>query len=170
MNVDCEAMKAEGGAKGRGVLVKGILTCRVADAEAVTWLEMAESEPSASPNLTVGHKAIQVLAVALKVKLRAGRVERAGGVGFLCSGEFKENGIRGEILRAFFGGQEESGDRIWWNEPGIRNVPNAKTDEAGWADTSGFDNAGNGTLFQVECFCDHSADPPKSDHRPSSLR
>ena len=53
VNVDCEAMKAEGGSKGRGVLVKGILTCRVADAEAVTWSEMAESEASASPHLAV---------------------------------------------------------------------------------------------------------------------
>jgi len=44
-------------------------------------------------------------------------------------GEFKENGIRGEIPRAFFRGREESGDRIGWNEPGIRNVSNAKTDE-----------------------------------------
>ena len=49
VGVDCEAMVAEGGAKGRGVLVKG---CRAAGAEAVTWSKMAQSEPSASPHLT----------------------------------------------------------------------------------------------------------------------
>jgi len=34
-------MEAEEGAKGRGVLVKGTLTCRAAGAEAVTWSKMA---------------------------------------------------------------------------------------------------------------------------------
>jgi len=52
MGVDCEAMEAEEGAKRRGVLVKGTLTCRAGGAEAVTWSKMAVSEASASPQLT----------------------------------------------------------------------------------------------------------------------
>ena len=50
MGIDCEAMEAEEGVKGRGVLVKGTLMCRAAGAEAVTWSKMGRIRPLLTPS------------------------------------------------------------------------------------------------------------------------
>jgi len=47
VDVDCEAMEAEGATKGRGMCAMVLSTCRVG-AGAVTWSESAESEAKAS--------------------------------------------------------------------------------------------------------------------------
>jgi len=51
-----KAMVVEGAVKGWGMLVKGMLTCWAAGAEAIMWLKMAKSEPSTSPHLTPCHE------------------------------------------------------------------------------------------------------------------
>ena len=51
MGIDCGAMKVEEEMKGRGVLVKGTLTCRATGTEAITWSKMAESKARVSPHV-----------------------------------------------------------------------------------------------------------------------
>ena len=52
MGVDCEAMEAEEEAKGRGVFVKGKLTCRAPGAEASRGRKWPNPKPAQVHNLT----------------------------------------------------------------------------------------------------------------------